>query len=84
MSPDERKELIAQISAKLEDLDDDELLRIAVDHDVPTPKTEMEKRVDAGESPLSLPTIDTSVLTGPINGLKNFLMQKQRDNDSKS
>ena len=27
--------------------------------------------------------VDTDVLTGPISGLKNFLIKKQRDNEAK-
>lgn len=31
---------------------------------------------------LKSPIVDTSVLTGPINGLKNFLIRKSQDNQA--
>jgi hypothetical protein len=83
MTPEERKDLIDAITAKMQDMDDDELARIAVDHDIPV-KSAMDKRVENGDSPLSTPpVVDTSVLTGPITSLKNFLVKKQSQNDAK-
>lgn len=37
------------------------------------PKPKVEAPVDSG-------VVDTSVLTGPIGGLKNFLIKKSQDN----
>lgn len=44
-----------------------------------------QKSVNPMESIMPKPdgVVDTSVLTGPIGGLKNFLMKTQRDNESK-
>jgi hypothetical protein len=33
--------------------------------------------------PMAKPVVDTGILTGPINGLKSFLIRKSADNNAK-
>ena len=78
MTPVEREDLIAKISEKLKDMSDDDLMKLATENDIPV-KSAAEKMAETGEE--IPPMIDTSVLTGPINSLKSFLLKKQRDNE---
>ena len=42
-----------------------------------------ENPVEKAEKPEKSDVVDTSVLTGPIGGLKNFLIKKSQDNAAK-
>lgn len=78
MTPEDRESLIAKISEKLKDMNDDDLMTIATEHDIPV-ESAAEKMAKAGTT--IPPIVDTSTLTGPIDSLKSFLIKKQRSND---
>lgn len=44
-------------------------------------KTEMEPEMPENNKATPQDVVDTGVLTGPINGLKNFLVKKAQDNN---
>lgn len=82
MTPEERMDLIAKIDAKMKDMTDEDLMALANENDVHVESA--AEKIPEGGSVVVPPIIDTGILTGPVNGLKNFLIKKQRDNDSKS
>lgn len=82
MNPDERQKLIDEITAKLPELDDAELMTIASENRIrPESPADLMPKDDLPSAAPSV--IDTKMLTGPVNSLKNFLIKKTRDNDEK-
>lgn len=82
MTPEERIDLIEKISARLPDLDDLDLMTIATQNGVHV-ESAAERMTKDGPAVIP-PIIDTSILTGSVDGLKNFLIKKSRDKDSQS
>jgi hypothetical protein len=80
MTPEEREDLIAKITAKMPEMTDDELAILATDNGIPVP-TALGKAMKADGSVTVPPIVDTSVITGPLGTLKNFLLKKTRDNE---
>lgn len=81
MTPEDRQKLIDDITAKLPEMDDDTLMTIATQNGLHV-ESAAEKMTKDGPAAIP-PVIDTKMLTGPVNKLKNFLINKTRDNDMK-
>lgn len=85
----DREALINEIAEKLAELNDLHLLQIkskvlAMNDDISIPKkSDMESPDNKVSDTGADKVVDTNVLTGPLNGLKSFLVQQQRDNDAK-
>lgn len=79
MTPEERQSVMEKISTKMMDMTDMDLMAMATEHGI---DMAMDKAMDL-ESPTMPGIVDTKVLTGPVNSLKNFLIKKSRDNDAK-
>lgn len=86
---DELRKLIESEKAENEATSDSDasLLEDAVDSLDKFIEAEEKEEGEANPTDKEMPVektepIDTGVLTGPIGGLKNFLIQKQRDNEA--
>lgn len=82
MTPEDRTALIEKISKQLDVAPDDYLKELADKmgiSEADMSETSMPEPAKVNEFETK-PVVDTSVLTGPIGGLKNFLMKKTQDN----
>jgi hypothetical protein len=87
MTPEARVALVEKMSAKMNDMADEELQALAKEIGVDEVVEDADKAVSkalADDVMAPKPVVDTGVLSGPIPALKNFLLKSQRDKEAKS
>lgn len=86
MAPEDRIALIAKITTKINDMADDDLKDLAKEVGVEEVVEDADKTASKmlADAVMSKPAVvDTSILSGPRSGLKNFLLKSERENDAK-
>lgn len=81
MKPEDRDALVLKLSAKMKEMTDEELQDLAKELDIDDEPKPTDAEAPMTPPDVTKPVVDTSVLSGPINSLKSFLIKKQQDND---
>lgn len=83
MKPEDRDALMLKVSNKMKEMSDEDLMDLAKEAGVDDTDTAPDDSAKPmPESTDVVKPVDTSLLTGPMPALKNFLVQRQRDNES--
>lgn len=85
MTPEERIALAEKIAQKMQDMTDDDLRALSKEigvEEVVEDADKMESKAIADDV-MAEPVVDTGILTGPIGGLKSFLLKSARQKETK-
>lgn len=87
MTPEERIALVEKISAKMQDMADEDLRALATEVGAEEVVEDADKAVSKAIADAVMtdePVVDTGMLTGDRSGLKSFLIKSGREREAKS